>query len=279
MTDDKKNFVSVSGTRRVSDVKVGGVAIDPNKTYTLASHNYMLLDGGDGINMFRDNKVVVQPVLLDNQVLINYIQDNLKGTVGKDYSDPYGQDRIQVVAANYFSDAVSHWASKSIAFAADKKLFSGTALHKFSPNATMTRGMLVTVLYRLAGEPQGATQTFADVQSGKYYANAVAWAAQNQIVTGTGSGFYPENNISREQLAAILYRYAKPSQTTGSLDKYPDSAVVSSWAADAMNWAVADGLISGDNKGNLNPKGNATRAEVAAILERYITKTTVQTVQ
>ena len=96
-TDDKKNFVKVSGQRRVKDVLVGGEPIVPGKTYTLASHNYMLLDGGDGINMFRDNTVVVQPVLLDNQVLITYIQDHLNGTVGADYLDPYGQDRIKVL--------------------------------------------------------------------------------------------------------------------------------------------------------------------------------------
>lgn len=96
-TDDKKSFVKVAGERRVKDVLVGGQPIDPNKTYTLASHNYMLLDGGDGINMFRDNKVLVQPVILDNQVLITYIRDFLNGTVGEDYADPYGQDRIQVL--------------------------------------------------------------------------------------------------------------------------------------------------------------------------------------
>lgn len=103
-TDDKKNFIEVSGERRVKDVLVGGEPIDPNKTYTLASHNYMLLSGGDGINMFRDNKVVVQPVILDNQVLITYIQNNLKGTVGADYAEPYGQDRIQVLPEDAAQD-------------------------------------------------------------------------------------------------------------------------------------------------------------------------------
>jgi hypothetical protein len=137
----------------------------------------------------------------------------------------------------------------------------------------MTRGMLVTVLYRLEGSPQGATESFADVKPDKYYAGAVAWAAQNKIVTGTGNGFLPEKNISREQLAAILYRYAAPEKTTGSLDKYPDSGAVSSWATEAMGWAVGSGLIAGDNKGNLNPAGNATRAEVATTLERFITRT------
>ncbi len=273
VVDDKKSFVSVSGARRVTDVKVGNDPIDPKKTYTLASHNYMLLDGGDGINMFRDNEIVVQPVLLDNQILISYIQNNLKGTVGKEYSDPYGQGRIQIKEGSVFADTANHWASKSIDFVAKRGLFSGTSTDKFSPNATMTRGMLVTVLYRLEGSPQGATESFADVKPDKYYAGAVAWAAQNKIVTGTGNGFLPEKNISREQLAAILYRYAAPEKTTGSLDKYPDSGAVSSWATEAMGWAVGSGLIAGDNKGNLNPAGNATRAEVATTLERFITST------
>ena len=103
-TDDKKNFVKVAGERRVKDVLVAGAPIDVSKTYTLASHNYMLLDGGDGINMFRDNKVLVQPVMLDNQVLITYIQNNLNGSVGEDYADPYGQDRIQVLPQDAAQD-------------------------------------------------------------------------------------------------------------------------------------------------------------------------------
>ena len=272
VVDDKKNFIEVTGARRVKDVMVGDAAIEPSKTYTLASHNYMLLDGGDGINMFRDNEIVVQPVLLDNQILISYIQDYLDGTVGEAYSNPYGQGRIKVEAGSAFSDAVNHWASKSIAFVTEKKLFSGTTASTFSPNTTMTRGMLVTVLYRYEGMPQGATQSFGDVQPDKYYADAVAWAAQNNIVTGMNNGFQPDTNISREQLAAILYRYSAEGQTDSSLDAYPDNAAVSSWAVEAMKWAVGNGLLAGDNNGNLNPAKGATRAEVATILERFITK-------
>ncbi|MDD3169368.1 MAG: 5'-nucleotidase C-terminal domain-containing protein, partial [Eubacteriales bacterium] len=271
VVDDKKNFVEVTGARRVKDVKVGDKAIDPKATYTLASHNYMLLDGGDGINMFRDNKIVVQPVLLDNQILISYIQEDLKGTVGDEYSDPNGQGRIQTQAAGSFSDTVNHWASGAIVFVTERELFSGTSAVKFSPNAAMTRGMLVTVLHRLEKTPQITTPSaFSDVQPDKYYATAVSWAAQNNIVTGMGDGFRPETNISREQLAAILYRYKAPEQAAGSLDNFPDNAEVSSWAADAMRWAVSSGLLAGDNKGNLSPGGNATRAEVATTLQRFI---------
>ncbi len=126
--DDKKNFVKVEGDYRVKDVKVGGVAIDPNKTYTLASHNYMLLDGGDGINMFRDNEVVVQPVLLDNQVLISYIQNYLNGIVGEKYSDPYGQGRIQIKDDKTVSVAVDYWASRVIDLAMKCGIFLGQQL-------------------------------------------------------------------------------------------------------------------------------------------------------
>ncbi len=114
--DDKKNFVKVAGAYRVKDVKVGEEALDLNKTYTLASHNYMLLDGGDGINMFRDNEVVVQPVLLDNQVLITYIQKYLNGVVGEKYSDPYGQGRIQIKDGTSASATVNYWAFRLMDF-------------------------------------------------------------------------------------------------------------------------------------------------------------------
>ncbi len=112
VVDDKKNFVKVTGAYRVKDVMVGGKALDLNKTYTLASHNYMLLSGGDGINMFRDNKIVVQPVLLDNQVLISYIQKYLNGVVGQKYSDPYGQGRIQIKDGKTASATVNYFASR-----------------------------------------------------------------------------------------------------------------------------------------------------------------------
>jgi 2',3'-cyclic-nucleotide 2'-phosphodiesterase (5'-nucleotidase family) len=110
--DDKKNFVKVAGAYRVKDVMVGGEPLDLKKTYTLASHNYMLLSGGDGINMFRDNEVVVQPVMLDNQILISYIKDYLNGVIGKEYSDPYGQGRIQIKDGKTASATANYLASR-----------------------------------------------------------------------------------------------------------------------------------------------------------------------
>lgn len=122
VVDDKKNFVKVAGDYRVKDVKVGGEALDVSKTYTLASHNYMLLNGGDGINMFRDNEIVVQPVILDNQVLINYIKDYLNGVVGSQYSNPYGQGRILIKDGKTASAEVNYRADKAISLALQWRL-------------------------------------------------------------------------------------------------------------------------------------------------------------
>ena len=171
-----------------------------------------------------------------------------------------------------FSDSKKHWAAEAVEFVTARGLFSGTSSGSFSPDAPMNRGMLVTVLHRLENTPQGATQSFDDVTAGQYYTDAVGWAAQNGIVTGMEGGFQPNTSISREQLAVILYRYASPGKTEGNLERFSDRVEVSGWAAEAMEWAVGSGLLNGSN-GSLNPGGNATRAEVATILERFITNT------
>jgi 2',3'-cyclic-nucleotide 2'-phosphodiesterase (5'-nucleotidase family)/3',5'-cyclic AMP phosphodiesterase CpdA len=170
-----------------------------------------------------------------------------------------------------FSDTKRHWASDSVGFVTARGLFSGTSSGSFSPDAPMNRGMLVTVLHRLENTPQGAAPSFDDVTAGQYYTDAVGWAAQKGIITGMEGGFKPGSNISREQLATILYRYAAPGQTEGSLAGFADADSVSSWGREAMKWAAATGLFKGDQNGNLNPQGSATRAEVAAILERFVT--------
>ncbi|HWQ80126.1 MAG TPA: S-layer homology domain-containing protein [Anaerovoracaceae bacterium] len=180
-----------------------------------------------------------------------------------------------IEAGQSFPDTDKHWASDSVAFVTARGLFSGTSGSSFSPDTSMTRGMLVTVLHRLENTPAGGTQSFADVPPGQYYADAVAWASQQGIVEGTNTGFQPDADITREQLAVILYRYAAPGQASGSLGNFPDNGDVSSWASEAMRWAVGIGLFSGDNSGKLNPGGNATRAEVAVILQRFITNTTI----
>ena len=175
-----------------------------------------------------------------------------------------------------FTDvSTSDWFYSDVMFVYENGLFSGTDSRSFSPNASMTRAMLVTVLYRLEGEPVGTgSSSFSDVRSGSYYEKAVAWAAANGIVTGTGStSFSPDAKVTREQLAAILYRYAQykklDTDAGAKLDSFSDAGNVSGYASEALSWAVSEGLINGAS-GRLMPKGDATRAQVAAILHRFV---------
>ena len=175
-----------------------------------------------------------------------------------------------------FTDvAESAWYYDAVAYVYENGIMEGTGGTLFQPAATTTRGMIVTMLYRLEGEPAAGSSTFADVPAGTWYASAVAWASANGIVTGYGNGaFGPEDTITREQLAAILYRYAqyKGYEVTAagaSLGGYTDAGQISAWAQAAMTWANAQDLITGNTATTLNPLGQASRAEVAAILMRF----------
>ena len=170
--------------------------------------------------------------------------------------------------------SVTDWFYDDVLYVYENGLFSGTGSTTFSPNAAMTRAMLVTVLYRLEGEPATPAQTaFSDVSPDSYYAKAVAWASANGIVNGVGeSSFAPQQNVTREQIAAILCRYAafkgQNVNATDSLDRFSDAGSVSDYAVSAMQWAVGKGIISGYN-GGLAPADSATRAQVAAMLHRF----------
>lgn len=166
------------------------------------------------------------------------------------------------------------WYKAAVDTATGLGLFAGTTETEFSPDSPLTRAMLVTVLHRLSGEAEFGVGdgAFTDVPAGSWYADAVDWANAAGVTSGTGSGFSPEGRITREQLVTMLYRYAEliGADTKGraSLDKFQDSGSVSKYAAEAMEWAVELGLIQGRD-GNLVPQGNATRAEVAAVLTRF----------
>lgn len=169
------------------------------------------------------------------------------------------------------------WFASGVQFAAEQGLFTGVSANEFAPYDPMTRAMLVTVLHRLDGADASGTNSFTDVLNGKWYTNAIAWASANGIVEGlSGNRFAPNAPIAREQLAAILFRYAKACgydvSARAELTAYADAAQVSTWAGDAMRWAVAAGLISGRSGAQLAPKGEATRAEVAVILMNFVQK-------
>lgn len=193
-------------------------------------------------------------------------------TPGVDNKKPAPKPEVKLP----FTDvSTSDWFYDDVAFVYENGLFSGTDSRSFSPNASMTRAMLVTVLYRLEGEPTvTGRSSFTDVRSGAYYEKAVIWAAANGIVTGTDStSFSPDAKVTREQLAAILYRYAQyrklDTDASAKLNSFTDADSVSAYASEAFGWAVSEGLINGAS-GKLMPKGDATRAQVAAILHRFV---------
>lgn len=174
-----------------------------------------------------------------------------------------------------FTDVdTADWFAEAVQYMLDNKMMNGITDTTFGPDNTTTRGMIVTILYRLEGEPDAAASNFTDVAANMYYADAVAWAQANNIVNGiTTTTFGPDNAITREQMAAILYRYAqfKGYDVTASNDlgSYTDASQISAYATTAMQWANAEGLITGNTTTTINPIGNATRAEVATILMRF----------
>ena len=161
-----------------------------------------------------------------------------------------------------------------MAWAVENGITTGTSETTFSPNAPCTRAQSVTFLYRALGKLTESGETFRDVPKGSYYEDAVTWAANNGIVNGTSdTTFSPNANVTREQMAAILYRYAQYKKyntaASASLNGFTDHASVSGYAAASLEWAVAEKLVNG-SAGKLMPTGNATRAQVAAILHRFV---------
>ena len=278
-----------SGDASVSSVTVAGVkaqaGADNRYTVTLPY----------GTNVTADNFVIVPhhpganvDTLAQNGTVWSFTVTAEDGIVSEVYTvavatmlPPYigsatgGKKPDTDVRLPFTDVSRTSWFYADAAFVYEKGLFSGTDSSTFSPDASMTRAMLVTVLYRLEGQPAvTGSSSFADVKSGVYYERAVIWAAANGIVTGTGSAsFSPDAKVTREQLATILYRYAQyrklDTSANAKLNGFSDADNVSGYAGAALGWAVAEGLVNGAS-GRLMPKGNATRAQVAAIFHRFV---------
>ena len=239
--------LSKSGSTYPASLEVGSFRLRAkwNGAYTIHNENYLVSTVG-GADRYQCSS------------------DDLNVTVTGD--SPI--DRFTDVSANdWFADAVN--------FVVRRGLFKGVSETEFAPNAEMTRAMLVTVLHRLDGTPDAtAAMKFSDVASDMWYTEAVAWATEHGIVAGYGNGkFGSGDDVTREQIATFLFRYAKVKgydvSKQADLSTYADAASVSSWAQEAVSWANATGLIRGRTATTLNPKATATRAEVATILMRF----------
>ena len=248
--DDAGNFVSVTGARRVSNVQVldsetGTYApIDPTATYTLASHNYMLKDGGDGYAMFGADNITIlkDEVMVDNEVLINYIKDELGGVVGQQYANPKGDGRITILSASA---------------------------------EPITRGEAYQALYELAGKPAVADKaTFTDV-TGKSYADAAAWAEDNGLSKGNDKGLFEgDRAITRAELATVLGRYATLSGVTAeeggmSMREASDYAQIPSWALEGMSFCYNSNLMTTDSTGALHPNSAVLNTELNQMLAAF----------
>ena len=193
-------------------------------------------------------------------------------------SDPNYKPVDPTPEATFTDVSETAWYKNSVDYAVEHGLMNGTGTNTFEPESTMTRAMLVTVLWRYANAPKPGANPFTDVPNGKWYTDAVAWAAENGVVNGVGDGkFEPDGSVTREQMATILYRYAQKVGIDTSkhteLSAFPDANRVSAYARAPMQWIVAEGVIGGSRENGqdwLNPQGNATRAEVATILMRFI---------
>ena len=176
-----------------------------------------------------------------------------------------------------FSDLdCSRWYHEGVDFALAKGFMNGMDTGIFSPDTNITRGQLVTVLYRMAGTPAVEASTpFTDVAEGRFYSDAVAWAYENEITEGvTDTLFAPNTDVTREQLVTFLYRYAQrkglKTDAVGSLDQYPDAGSIGNFAVEPMTWAVTNGIVDGLD-GKLAPKAASTRAQIATVIMRFET--------
>lgn len=272
---DKGEFSKVAGKYRVTNVQVLNKKtneyepLDLNKTYTLGGIDYTILYCGDGFTMFNDSKVLKagDASYTDAQMIVDYIENKLGGTIGEEYAKPQGRISVNtdIKGSDWFYEAADYVLSNG--------LMTGTSDTTFTPNGALTRGMLVTVLYRMAGSPKvegKVSEKFSDCTDGSWYADAVLWASANKVVDGYEDGtFKPTKSITRQEMAKILYGYDKIGGKTaeGITEKltYTDLDAIADWALEAVTYCTAEKYLAGSN-GAFSPKGTATRAMGAKVL-------------
>lgn len=260
-TTDGNGSISPSGNVRVREGRDQAFTITPEKGYVIAE---VWVDGKSAKNQLFGNSFTFENVRRGHTIKASFMEeDKVNPSTG----------------GNPFTDvSESDWFFEDVMFVYSEKMMMGTSDTRFSPYGTATRGMMATILWRMEGSPAvTGNSPYGDLESGKYYTDAVIWAARNNIFKGyEDNTFRAEESITREQLAAIFYRYAGYKgydlTTLESLDSFSDKDSVSSWAKEAMQWAVGSGLILGKDNNLLDPQGTAIRAEIAAMLHRFIKK-------
>ena len=237
------------------------IELDPDRGYEVGSV-VVIDEDGDEVELTEqsETKYTFRMPKGDVEIEVSFVRIDL---------EPSEPDRMPFVDVSE-----NAWFYNAVAYAYHNGLMSGTSGNTFSPDNTLTRAMIVQVLYAMEGAPAAGQSAFTDVPENAWYADAVNWAAENGIVSGYGNGLFgPEDNVTREQVATILYGYARAKgygiTDTASLAAFTDASSISAYAVDAMSWAVGAGLISGMGDGIVVPQGNATRAQFAVMLLNF----------
>lgn len=264
-------YAGPNSINRVTILTVGGQAFDADATYTIVTNNFMAA-GGDTYYAFSAAESGYDTGIPLDQVVMDYITEELDGTVT---AARYGQTANRIHTISYNDVTAGDWFTPDVIYVTLTGLMNGTG-DGFSPNNNINRAQLVTVLYRMAGQPEVTGENpFTDVPDGQWYTDAVLWAAENNITDGTSeTTFSPNDALTREQMATFLYRFAnfeagEPIEVTGDLSGYTDADLVADYAVDAMTWAVGEGVISGIGNNTLAPDNTASRAQMATVLTRY----------
>lgn len=251
---------------RVTINSINGKPFRAKDTYAVVTNDFMAA-GGDVYYAFASSPKIVDTGTPMDEALVEFIKVKLNGVIGKEYENAQGRLNMAV-----FNDVPNNiWYTKAVNYVAEKSLMNGTGA-SFKPMDSTSRAMLVTVLYRMAGSPEvegKVSETFKDCVDGSYYANAVLWASQNNIVNGYGDSFKPNQAVTRQEMAKILYGYDKVMEKAGETFAvqltYTDLDSIAGWALEGVNYCTAAGYLSGSNNA-FTPKGNATRAMTAQVL-------------
>lgn len=273
----KNGEVSVSDDWAYEDDKIT-LTITPDDGYEVDKIE-IVDDEGDKIDAKKvddeDNEYTFRMANCDVTVTVTFKEE---GTTTEDTDKEEDKDE-ETTELNFTDVKEGDWFYKGVAYVVDKGIMSGVAENQFDPSGKLTRAMLVQMLYNMEGRPAcDAENAFIDVPVGQWYTDAVIWANDEKIVSGMGDGlFAPNMEITREQMVVMLYNYAKYKgydvTASADLSKFADNASVSTWAQPAMQWAVAEGYISGMGDNQLAPQGTATRAEIASVIMRFMEAT------
>ena len=276
--DSKNGDVSVSDTWADEDDKIT-LTITPDKGYVVDKIE-IVDDEGDKIDAKKvedkDNKYTFRMANCDVTVTVTFKEE---GKTTEDTDKEEDKDDEETTELNFTDVKESDWFFKGVEYVVDKGIMSGVSENEFAPSGKLTRAMLVQMLYNMESRPAcDAENAFMDVPVGQWYTDAVIWANDAKIVSGMGEGlFAPNMEITREQMVAMLYNYAKYKgydvTASADLSAFADNASVSTWAQPAMQWAVAEGYISGMGDSQLAPQGTATRAEIASVIMRFMEAT------